>query len=121
MALLSYVSICLVSLVMVHASFEVSKHDLKVHINNKESFDVYLTEPISEDVFVSIDAQHADLLSVDPAKFNVTKNESLQSDFRKSIFIKGIAAGHSIVNLNVTLPNITEYVYNVYRKCVFFL
>ncbi|KAK2581572.1 hypothetical protein KPH14_002081 [Odynerus spinipes] len=106
MAFLHYVCFFLMSLVVVQANFEVSKQDLKVHVDNEESFEIHLIEPILEDVIVRIDVQHADLVSTEPSKFNITKNEG---NIKQKVLVKGIAAGHSIISLNVTPSNVTDF------------
>ncbi|KAL2713461.1 cystinosin isoform X1 [Vespula squamosa] len=91
--------ICFLTLlVAVRADFNVSTHDLKVLLHQREAFSVYLTKPVSENVTVSIDIQHKDLISVEPSEFNVT-NDTLEVPTK--IYVTGIAAGHSTLNLNV--------------------
>ncbi|XP_015182819.1 PREDICTED: cystinosin homolog isoform X2 [Polistes dominula] len=94
----------LTSLVSVWADFNVSTHDLKVGLNQRKSFNVYLTKPLSQNVKVIIDIQHKDLISVETPEF-VATTDKLQYE----IFVKGISAGHSTLSLNVTPSDVTVF------------
>ncbi|KAL2749576.1 cystinosin isoform X1 [Vespula maculifrons] len=95
--------ICFLTLlVTVWADFNVSTHDLKVLLYQKEAFTVYSTKAVTENVTVSIDIQHKDLISVEPSEFNVT-NDTWKVPTK--IYVTGIAAGHSTLNLNVVSSN----------------
>ncbi|CAD1471977.1 unnamed protein product, partial [Heterotrigona itama] len=52
---------------------------------------------------VTIEVQHPDLISVTPSTFIITGSDI------KNISVKGLSAGHSIVNLNVTPSYITNF------------
>ncbi|KAF7382018.1 hypothetical protein HZH66_013450 [Vespula vulgaris] len=99
--------ICFLTLlVTVWADFNVSTHDLKVLLYQKEAFTVYSTKAVTENVTVSIDIQHKDLISVEPSEFNVT-NDTWKVPTK--IYVTGIAAGHSTLNLNVVSSNAAHF------------
>ncbi|XP_035727494.1 cystinosin homolog isoform X2 [Vespa mandarinia] len=86
----------LISLVTVRADFNISTHDLKVLLYQRKTFDVYLTNYTAlENITVSLNVNHKDLILVEPSEFNVMLNES------HKINVTGIGAGHSIISLNV--------------------
>ncbi|KAF3425266.1 hypothetical protein E2986_10630 [Frieseomelitta varia] len=85
------------------ADLKVSTQDLKVHVNNNEFFEVYLTENSSVSALVTIEVQHPDLVSILPPSFTITGGNI------ENISVKGLSAGHSIVSLNVTPSYITDF------------
>ncbi|XP_011631176.1 cystinosin homolog isoform X2 [Pogonomyrmex barbatus] len=106
MASRSYVWVLLLSaLTCVQGALKASPQDLKVQVNKKNSFNLSLTEPLPDGKIatVTIDIQHSDLLSAEPSNFKITAGEK-----EWIIYVKGLSAGHSIVNVNVT-PNITDF------------
>lgn len=72
-------------------------------------FDNYLIfsyrKNLSEDVSVTIEVQHPDLVSVNTSSIYITKNDTKK---KWDILINGRSAGHSIISLNVTPNNVTE-------------
>ena len=88
------------------ADFKVSNQDLIVHVDSQESFELYLTKNLSEDVSVTIEVQHPDLVSVNTSSIYITKNDTKK---KWDILINGRSAGHSIISLNVTPNNVTDY------------
>ncbi|XP_017792812.1 PREDICTED: cystinosin homolog [Habropoda laboriosa] len=106
MALLWFVGIfSIVVAQQVQADFEVSTQDLTVLLNNTKSFQLYLTKNLSEDVLVTLQVQHADLVSAAP-NFSIPAN-SAEKEW--SIFVTGHRAGHSVVSINVTPSNVTDF------------
>ncbi|XP_066599126.1 cystinosin homolog isoform X2 [Prorops nasuta] len=105
MALSCYVGfLLLLAFCLTDASFEVSERDITVHLNTVKSIRLSITNPLTSNATVSLDIQHPDLVSVHPAKFNVTIKENAWD-----ISIKGLNAGHSIISANVTPSNITDF------------
>ncbi|XP_011700251.1 PREDICTED: cystinosin homolog isoform X2 [Wasmannia auropunctata] len=108
MALLRYsLALLLSALTCVQAvSLRASMHDLKVLLNQQNSFNLSLTEPPdSRTVTVTIDVQHPDLLATNPSNFSIT-----ESKLRVwVILVKGLNAGHSIVSVNVTPSDIMDF------------
>ncbi|XP_011260905.1 cystinosin homolog isoform X1 [Camponotus floridanus] len=107
MALLRYAWILiLLALTYVQGALKVSSQDLKVLLNQQNSFNISLTEALSDtNATVIIDIQHPDLISTKPSNFTIT------SDVKKNwiIYVKGLSAGHSIASANVTPSNITDF------------
>ncbi|XP_032672904.1 cystinosin homolog isoform X2 [Odontomachus brunneus] len=110
MASLRYTWILILSvLTSVQAAFKVSTQDLKIQLNHPGSFNLSLTKPlppINRSVTVTIDVQHPDLLSTEPSliSFNTTTDQT-----KWIIYVKGLSAGHSILNANVTPSNIADF------------
>ncbi|KAK1129232.1 hypothetical protein K0M31_020361 [Melipona bicolor] len=104
MALMWYIGIVTIIVVdKAWADLKVSTQDLKVHVNNNELFEVYLTENSSVLATVTIEVQHPDLVSIIPSTFTITGGNI------ENVSVKGLSAGHSIVNLNVTPSYITDF------------
>ncbi|EZA48166.1 hypothetical protein X777_14051 [Ooceraea biroi] len=110
MALLRYAwFLILPVLTCVQGKFDVSTKDLKVQLNQYESFNLSLTKPLpptSKTVIVTFDIQHSDLICTNPSGFNITADNRNQTEW--VIHVKGLSAGHSVVNTNVTPSDITE-------------
>ncbi|KAG7203904.1 hypothetical protein KM043_013264 [Ampulex compressa] len=105
MASLRYIwAFLLLEAVCVLADFRVSWQDMTVLVNQQEFFSLYLTEPLSQNVSVSIEAQHSDLVSVEPSNFSIIANE-----MKWNIAVKGLSAGHSTLNINVTPSDVTDF------------
>ncbi|XP_029045236.1 cystinosin homolog isoform X3 [Osmia bicornis bicornis] len=85
---------------------KVSTQDIKVHLNCKESFELYLTQNLTENVLVKIEVQHPDLVATEPANFSINASDSI---YKWNIIIKGLGAGHSVVAVNVTPSNVTDF------------
>nr|XP_034191082.1 cystinosin homolog isoform X1 [Osmia lignaria]XP_034191083.1 cystinosin homolog isoform X1 [Osmia lignaria]XP_034191085.1 cystinosin homolog isoform X1 [Osmia lignaria]XP_034191086.1 cystinosin homolog isoform X1 [Osmia lignaria] len=85
---------------------KVSTQDIKVHLHSKESFELYLTQNLTENVLVKIEVQHPDLVATEPANFSVNASDS---NYKWNIIIKGLGAGHSVVAVNVTPSNVTDF------------
>lgn len=96
----------LLALTCVQAALKVSPQDLKVHIDQQESFNFSLTDPLpsGNNAKVIIDIQHPDLVSTNPSNFTITPNEK-----EWIIYVKGLSAGHSIVSANITPNDITDF------------
>ncbi|XP_043515571.1 cystinosin homolog isoform X1 [Frieseomelitta varia] len=104
MALIWYIGIVTIIVAdKAWADLKVSTQDLKVHVNNNEFFEVYLTENSSVSALVTIEVQHPDLVSILPPSFTITGGNI------ENISVKGLSAGHSIVSLNVTPSYITDF------------
>ncbi|XP_034191088.2 lysosomal cystine transporter cystinosin isoform X3 [Osmia lignaria lignaria] len=110
MAFLQYFGIFVLLIVyQVHAKvpeLKVSTQDIKVHLHSKESFELYLTQNLTESVLVKIEVQHPDLVATEPANFSVNASDS---NYKWNIIIKGLGAGHSVVAVNVTPSNVTDF------------
>ncbi|XP_057331629.1 cystinosin homolog [Microplitis mediator] len=89
----------------VSADFKVDRHDLRVVVGHNESFNLNLTNKLSTDVYVTFNIQHEDLLKVNPATINITKNER---DFLWNISVITLLPGHSVISTNVT-PGIIDF------------
>ena len=63
-------------------------------------------EALSQDVNVSLDVQHTDLIGVKPAVLNLTAKEHNKPEQWK-ITILALGAGHSTITANVTPANVT--------------
>ncbi|XP_026827827.1 cystinosin homolog isoform X2 [Ooceraea biroi] len=111
MALLRYAwFLILPVLTCVQGKFDVSTKDLKVQLNQYESFNLSLTKPLpptSKTVIVTFDIQHSDLICTNPSGFNITADNRNQTEW--VIHVKGLSAGHSVVNTNVTPSDITDF------------
>ncbi|KAK9303434.1 hypothetical protein QLX08_004914 [Tetragonisca angustula] len=104
MALIWYIGIVTIIVAdKAWADLKVSTQDLKVHVNDNELFEVYLTENSSVSALVTIEVQHPDLVSILPSRFTITGGNT------ENISVKGLSAGHSIVSLNVTPSYITDF------------
>ncbi|CAK9797115.1 Cystinosin homolog [Anthophora plagiata] len=107
MALLWYLGIFSIIVVQqVQAEFKVSTQDLTVLVDDKKLFELYLTKSLSEDVLVTIEVQHTDLISPDPPNITIAANDAKK---KWDIVLTGRRAGHSIVSVNVTPSNITDF------------
>ncbi|XP_011174966.1 cystinosin homolog isoform X1 [Solenopsis invicta] len=105
MALLSYSWVLLLpALTYVQGDLRTSVQDLKVYLNQQTSFNLSLiTEELPDkNAIIKIDVQHPDLLSVHPL------NISIKEEREWIIYVKGLSAGHSIVNANIS-HNITDF------------
>lgn len=72
MALIWYIGIITILVIdKTQADFKVSTQDLTVHLNSQESFDLYLTEMLSEDIVVKFEVQHQDLVRINPDELNI--------------------------------------------------
>ncbi|XP_020711264.2 cystinosin homolog isoform X2 [Athalia rosae] len=89
------------------ADFTVSQQDLTVTVGGQKTFQLYLNEirPVSEDLVVTFDVQHSDLVRTDPV--SITRLNDTQVN-EWSITIFGLGAGHSIVSTNVTPVDATD-------------
>ncbi|XP_015430264.1 PREDICTED: cystinosin homolog [Dufourea novaeangliae] len=106
MAYLQYIGIFTILAVgQTWADLKVSEHDIKVHVNSNTSYLLYLTGSIAENISVTLDIQHPDLIAVHPPKINFSQNEAGNT---WKINVKGLNAGHSIVSANVTPANVTD-------------
>lgn len=96
------------ALTCVQGALKVSTQDLKVHLNERSSFNFTLTEslPNGRNAIVTIDVQHPDLLSTSLSNFSIAAGD-LQREW--IIYVKGLSAGHSIVGANVTPSNVTDF------------
>ncbi|CAL1682363.1 unnamed protein product [Lasius platythorax] len=107
MALLHYAWILiLLALTYVQGALKASTQDLKVQLNQQESFNFSLTEalPNGGNAKVIIDIQHPDLVSTNPSNFTITPNVK-----EWIIYVEGLNAGHSVVTANITPNNITDF------------
>lgn len=107
MALLYYTWILiLLALTCVQAALKVSSQNLKVHLNQQESFNFSLTEalPNGKTAKVTIDIQHPDLVSINPSNFTIRPNVK-----EWIIYVEGLSAGHSVVSANITPNDTTDF------------
>ncbi|KAH0951707.1 hypothetical protein HN011_000724 [Eciton burchellii] len=109
MALLRYAWLLLSVLTCVQGDFVVSTKDLKVQLNQFQSFNLSLTKSLPDTnkiVVVTFDIQHPDLISVDPPDIKITTDNKNKTWV---ISVKGLSAGHSILSTNVTPIDITDF------------
>ncbi|XP_018394902.1 PREDICTED: cystinosin homolog [Cyphomyrmex costatus] len=108
MALLRYLWVLLLPvLTCVQGVLRSSTQDLKVQLNQQNSFNLSWTEslqPDSRTALVTIGVQHPDLLSVHPSSFYIPDSKT-----EWVIYVKGLSPGHSIVSTNVTPSDITDF------------
>ncbi|XP_026671162.1 cystinosin homolog isoform X2 [Ceratina calcarata] len=105
MAFAQYIGIFMILVVgQALADFKVSTQDLKVHVGDRKSFELILTEPLSKNASVQINVQHALLVSTDPKGISINENET-----NWTIHVEGLSAGHSIVSINVTPSDIADF------------
>nr|XP_012154310.1 PREDICTED: cystinosin homolog isoform X1 [Megachile rotundata]XP_012154311.1 PREDICTED: cystinosin homolog isoform X1 [Megachile rotundata]XP_012154312.1 PREDICTED: cystinosin homolog isoform X1 [Megachile rotundata]XP_012154313.1 PREDICTED: cystinosin homolog isoform X1 [Megachile rotundata] len=107
MTLLQYVGIFVLLIAhQVQADFKVSTQDLKVHLNGQQSFELYLTKNLSENVLVTIEVQHPDLVKTLPDTLSINASDIID---KWSIIVEGKSAGHSVVAVNITPNNVTDF------------
>ncbi|XP_031776514.1 cystinosin homolog isoform X1 [Apis florea] len=107
MALIWYIGIITILVIdKTQADFKVSTQDLTVHLNSQESFDLYLTKMLSEDVVVKFEVQHQDLVHISPDELKINKTDTQKT---WPITVKGLNAGHSIVSVNVIPNNVLNF------------
>ncbi|XP_076663786.1 lysosomal cystine transporter cystinosin isoform X2 [Andrena cerasifolii] len=88
------------------ADFTVSPQDLKVQLHNQQQFTLDVTDKFSENVLVTMDVQHPDLVRVNPSNISINGNEM---ETTWNIVVTGLNAGHSIVNVNVTPSDVADF------------
>ncbi|XP_076390525.1 lysosomal cystine transporter cystinosin isoform X2 [Megachile rotundata] len=107
MTLLQYVGIFVLLIAhQVQADFKVSTQDLKVLLNGQQSFELYLTKNLSENVLVTIEVQHPDLVKTLPDTLSINASDIID---KWSIIVEGKSAGHSVVAVNITPNNVTDF------------
>ncbi|XP_015116303.1 cystinosin homolog isoform X5 [Diachasma alloeum] len=90
-----------------NADFKINDHDMWLHLGNRSAFNLSLTRPLSMTVNVTFDIQHKDLLRTEPTTFNVIANEEVLS---WNIDVYALNPGYSIIGVNVTPANVTNFV-----------
>ncbi|XP_043475733.1 cystinosin homolog isoform X1 [Leptopilina heterotoma] len=88
----------------VFADFQVSRQDLTVLVGDKNTFNLYLTEPLSADVNVTFDIQHPDLIRAIPSSLSLKKG----TQDNLTIEIQALKAGSVVLSVNATPSNIAS-------------
>ncbi|CAG5082914.1 Similar to CG17119: Cystinosin homolog (Drosophila melanogaster) [Cotesia congregata] len=89
----------------VRADLKVDRQDLRIVVNDSNTFDLYLTNKLLDQISVSLSAKHANILEIKPATFNVSKNDR---NTHWNITVIGLSPGYSVISANVT-PNVTNF------------
>ncbi|XP_074101022.1 cystinosin-like isoform X1 [Cotesia typhae] len=89
----------------VRADLKVNRHDLRIVVNDSNTFDLYLTSKLLDQINVSLSAKHANILEIKPTTFNVSKND-LNTHW--NITVIGLFPGYSVISADVT-PNVTNF------------
>ncbi|XP_012288553.1 cystinosin homolog isoform X2 [Orussus abietinus] len=90
----------------VWGEITVSSQDLTVHLGSQKTFTLYLTESISEDLKITFEVQHSDLVKTEPSSIFVNATNQPQE---WNITIFSLNAGHSIITANVTPSTVTDF------------
>ncbi|KAH0535159.1 uncharacterized protein LOC123267782 [Cotesia glomerata] len=88
----------------VRADLKVDRQDLRIVVNDSNTFDLYLTNKLLDQISVSLSAKHANILEIKPATFNVSKNDR---NTHWNITVIGLSPGYSVISTDVT-PNVTK-------------
>ncbi|XP_014093038.1 cystinosin homolog isoform X2 [Bactrocera oleae] len=78
----------------------VSTHDLTIIVNNIKTFDVLLSEPLAQDVFIQLVKQHETLVELDPNYFTI----SASNPQNRTVSVRGLQLGH----LDVTATSVPD-------------
>ncbi|XP_028895476.1 cystinosin homolog isoform X2 [Zeugodacus cucurbitae] len=82
------------------SALTVSTHDLTIIVKHTKTFDVLLSEPLEQDVFVRLIKQHETLVELEPNYFTI----SATSPQNKTISVLGVQPGH----LEVTATSVPD-------------